>query len=215
MLALARRNPVLTAHAFCTAQYLSGGRVVAGIGLGGPRPTEYELAGVPLDRRGRITDEYIAVMRRLWAEGSIDHASDEYSVRRAAALPAAGDTDPDLDRRPDPGRPTGGPDGSGDGWVPAFLPPEGYAGAWSQVCEHAVAAGREPSEITPAVYAMAAIGRREGEAEAIARPVHAQRLRRPPGSTRLRLPVRDAGPVGGHDRPLRRRRRAARADRCW
>ena len=169
VLAVARRNPVLTAHAFCTAQYLSGGRVVAGIGLGGPRPTEYELAGVPLDRRGRITDEYIAVMRRLWAEGSIDHASDEYSC---AGLQLCPQPEPQIPiwiggQTPASYRRAGR---LGDGWVPAFLPPEGYAGAWSQVCEHAVAAGREPSEITTAVYAMAAIGRREGEAEAILDP---------------------------------------------
>ena len=37
---------------------------------------------------------------------------------------------------------------------------------WTLVSEAAVAAGRDPSEITPAVYVMAAIGRRDGEAEA-------------------------------------------------
>src|SRR6476620_5139686 len=31
IIAIARRNPVLMAHSFCTAQFLSGGRVVAGI----------------------------------------------------------------------------------------------------------------------------------------------------------------------------------------
>ena len=169
VLAVARRNPVLTAHAFSTAQYLSGGRVVAGIGLGGARPAEYELAGVPLGRRGRITDEYLTVMRRLWAEGSIDHASDEYSCDGLQLCPQPetripiwiGGQTPTSYRRA--GR-------LGDGWLPAFHPPEAYVGAWSQVCQQAVAAGREPSEITPAVYVMAAIGRREGEAEAILDP---------------------------------------------
>jgi alkanesulfonate monooxygenase SsuD/methylene tetrahydromethanopterin reductase-like flavin-dependent oxidoreductase (luciferase family) len=169
VLAIARRNPVLTAHAFCTAQYLSGGRVVAGIGLGGARPAEYEMAGVPLSRRGRITDEYIAVMRRLWAEGSIDHASDEYSCAGLQLCPQPetpipiwiGGQTPAAYRRA--GR-------LGDGWLAAFVPPEGYAGVWGQVCDHALAAGREPSEITPAVYVLAAIGRREGEAEALLDP---------------------------------------------
>src|SRR4051794_2122109 len=79
IIAIARRNPVLMAHAFCTAQYLSGGRVVAGIGLGGARPAEYESAGVPMERRGRITDEYIDVMRRLWAGGLVAFDGEEYS----------------------------------------------------------------------------------------------------------------------------------------
>jgi alkanesulfonate monooxygenase SsuD/methylene tetrahydromethanopterin reductase-like flavin-dependent oxidoreductase (luciferase family) len=165
VLTIARRNPVLTAHAFCTAQYLSGGRVVAGIGLGGARPTEYELARVPLERRGRITDEYIQVMRRLWAEGCIDHAGDEYSCGGLQLSPQpekqipiwVGGVTPAAYRRA--GR-------LGDGWLAAFVPPEGYAATWAQVCDHAQAAGRDPSQITPAVYTMAAIGRREGEAEA-------------------------------------------------
>ena len=169
VLAVARRNPVLTAHAFCTAQYLSGGRVVAGIGLGGARPAEYESAGVPLGRRGRITDEYIAVMRRLWSEGSIDHAGDEYSCAGLQLCPQPapeipvwiGGQSPAAYRRA--GR-------LGDGWLAAFLPPEGYAGVWGQVCDHALAAGRDPAGITPAVYTMAAIGRREGEAEALLDP---------------------------------------------
>ena len=169
VLAIARRNPVLLAHAFCTAQLLSGGRVVAGIGLGGDRPTEYELAGVPRDRRGRITDEYIAVMRRLWAEGSIDYEGEEYSCVGLQLSPQpptripiwVGGVTPAAYQRA--GR-------LGDGWLAAFVPPEGYAAVWTQVCGYAVAAGRDPSEITPAVYVMSAIGQRNGEAEALLDP---------------------------------------------
>lgn len=169
VLAVARRNPVLTAHAFCTAQYLSGGRVVAGIGLGGARPAEYTMAGAAMDRRGLVTDEYVDVMRRLWAEGSIDYAGDDFSCaglqlcpRPESRIPVwIGGQTPASYRRA--GR-------LGDGWLPAFLPAQGYGGAWAQVCEHAVASGREPSEITPAVYTVAAIGRRQGEAEALLDP---------------------------------------------
>lgn len=165
VLAIARRNPVLTAHAFSTAQYLSGGRVVAGIGLGGARPAEYESAGVPLTRRGRMTDEYIHVMRRLWSEESVDHAGRDYACTGVQLCPPpetripiwiGGQTPAAYARA---GR-------LGDGWLPAFLPPEGYAGAWTAVCQAAQAAGRDPSAITPAVYTVAAIGRRDGEAEA-------------------------------------------------
>jgi alkanesulfonate monooxygenase SsuD/methylene tetrahydromethanopterin reductase-like flavin-dependent oxidoreductase (luciferase family) len=51
VVAVARRNPVLLAHAFASAQYLSGGRVVAGVGLGGLRPGEYELCGMTVGMR--------------------------------------------------------------------------------------------------------------------------------------------------------------------
>jgi alkanesulfonate monooxygenase SsuD/methylene tetrahydromethanopterin reductase-like flavin-dependent oxidoreductase (luciferase family) len=160
---------VLTAHAFSTAQYLSGGRVIAGIGLGGARPAEYESAGVPLTRRGRITDEYIAVMRRLWAEGAVDYAGAEYSCDGLQLCPQpeqripvwVGGVSPAAYRRA--GR-------LGDGWVPAFTPPEAYAAIWEQVGQHAVDAGRDPADITPAVYCVAAIGRRDGEAEELLDP---------------------------------------------
>jgi alkanesulfonate monooxygenase SsuD/methylene tetrahydromethanopterin reductase-like flavin-dependent oxidoreductase (luciferase family) len=79
VVAVARRNPVLLAHAFASAQYLSGGRVVAGVGLGGLRPGEYELCGMTVGMRARVTDEYIGLMRRLWTEESVDHAGDFYS----------------------------------------------------------------------------------------------------------------------------------------
>jgi len=165
VIAIARRNPVLMAHAFATAQFLSGGRVVAGIGLGGARPTEYESAGVPLVRRGRITDEYIAVMRRLWTEEVVDHAGVDYACTDMQVRPQPqtripiwiGGQSPAAYRRA--GR-------LGDGWLAAFVPPAGYANVWAQVAEAAVAAGRQPSEITPAVYTIAAIGRQQGEAEA-------------------------------------------------
>jgi alkanesulfonate monooxygenase SsuD/methylene tetrahydromethanopterin reductase-like flavin-dependent oxidoreductase (luciferase family) len=165
VLAIARRNPVLTAHAFSTAQFLSRGRVVAGIGLGGARPAEYESAGVALSRRGRITDEYIDVMRRLWTEESIHHSGPEYACDGVQLCPQPenripiwiGGMTPAAHARA--GR-------LGDGWLAAFVPPEGYAATWAAVSEAAAAAGREPSAITPAVYTVAAIGRRAGEAEA-------------------------------------------------
>jgi len=167
--ALARRNPVLTAHAFATAQFLSGGRVIAGIGLGGDRPAEYTLAGAALDRRGRITDEHIDVMRQLWAGGTVDYAGEEYSCAGVQLCPQpetripiwVGGQSPASFARA--GR-------SGDGWLPAFLPPEGYGAAWAHVCESAVAAGRDPGAITRAVYCLAAIGRKDGDAEAVLDP---------------------------------------------
>ena len=87
-------------------------------------------------------------------------------MRRSPALPAARDHDPDLGRWREPGGVPTGRRRLGDGWLAAFVPPEGYAPVWAQVCDHAVAAGRDPARITPAVYTVAAIGRRDGEAEA-------------------------------------------------
>lgn len=59
------RSPFVTAKSLATLDLLSGGRVIAGFGVGSRR-VEAEVAGVAFDDRGKIADEYIAVIRRLW-----------------------------------------------------------------------------------------------------------------------------------------------------
>ena len=63
----ARRNPVLLAHTLTTLDYLSGGRLIFGVGVGEKdlRPQEYAIAGVPMEQRGAITDEYLGLLHRL------------------------------------------------------------------------------------------------------------------------------------------------------
>jgi alkanesulfonate monooxygenase SsuD/methylene tetrahydromethanopterin reductase-like flavin-dependent oxidoreductase (luciferase family) len=57
ILVLARRNPVMLAHRVASLDYLSGGRFILGVGVAERllRPNEFEVAGVPLERRGRNT----------------------------------------------------------------------------------------------------------------------------------------------------------------
>ena len=76
ILVLARRNPVLLAHRLATLDYLSGGRFSLGVGVADPalRPNEYAVAGVPVERRGRITDEYLGLFQRLFTESGVTHA---------------------------------------------------------------------------------------------------------------------------------------------
>jgi probable F420-dependent oxidoreductase len=169
VLAIGRRNPVYTAHALSTAQYLSNGRLVAGIGLGGLNPAEYEVVGVPVERRAPLTDEYIGLLRRLWAEDGVSHRGEGYACEAVDLLP-----------RPDPPIPIwvgGNSPGAyaragrlGDGWLSVFAGPEQFADGWKEVVEHAGAAGRDPSAVTPAAYVFAAIGGREGDAEAVLGP---------------------------------------------
>ncbi|WP_283136822.1 LLM class flavin-dependent oxidoreductase [Rhizohabitans arisaemae] len=169
VLSVARRNPVLTAHALATADFLSGGRLLAGVGLGGLEPAEYAIAGVPMARRSALTDEYIELMRRLWREESVDHEGAAYrcsavglSPRPAAPIPVwVGGNSPAAHARA--GR-------LGDGWLSVFAGPGDFAAGWRRVRDHASAAGRNPEDLTPAAYAFAAIGTRPGEAEAVLDP---------------------------------------------
>jgi probable F420-dependent oxidoreductase len=67
ILILPQRNPLVLAKEVATLDRLSGGRVELGIGVGWLRE-EFDALGVPFERRGARTDEYVDVMRRLWRE---------------------------------------------------------------------------------------------------------------------------------------------------
>jgi probable F420-dependent oxidoreductase len=62
------RNPVVTAKQLATIDVLSGGRLIVGVGVGW-WPEEFQaLAAPPFAERGAVTDEYIRLMKTLWAE---------------------------------------------------------------------------------------------------------------------------------------------------
>lgn len=66
ILILPQRNPLVLAKELATLDHLSGGRVELGIGVGW-MAEEFEALGLPFERRGARTDEYLAAMRALWA----------------------------------------------------------------------------------------------------------------------------------------------------
>lgn len=65
VLVLPQRSVVVTAKQVATLDYMSGGRVLLGVGVGW-MPEEFAALGVPFERRGKRTDEYIEAMRELW-----------------------------------------------------------------------------------------------------------------------------------------------------
>jgi len=67
MLLLPQRNPVYTAKEVATVDWLSGGRVDLGVGVGWLRE-EFDALQVPWERRGARTDEYLQVLRTLWCD---------------------------------------------------------------------------------------------------------------------------------------------------
>ncbi len=81
------RNPLLVAKAVGTAAYLSGNRVTLGIGVGWMQE-EFDLLEQRFERRGRRADEMIAVMRKLWAGGMVEHHGEFYDFDRLQMSPA-------------------------------------------------------------------------------------------------------------------------------
>jgi alkanesulfonate monooxygenase SsuD/methylene tetrahydromethanopterin reductase-like flavin-dependent oxidoreductase (luciferase family) len=145
--------------------------VVAGVGLGGAAaPVEYALCGRTTADRAAVTDEYIGLLRRLWTEDTVHHAGPSYSCDNVQLRPLpevpipiwVGGYTPAAYRRA--GR-------YGDGFVSAMVGPAGFRAAMDQVYAEAVTAGRDPADIFPAAYVFSAIGRRDGEAEALLDPV--------------------------------------------
>jgi probable F420-dependent oxidoreductase len=64
------RNPMVLAKQVATLDHMSGGRIELGIGVGWLKE-EFEALGIPFAKRGARSDEYIAVMRKLWAEDGV------------------------------------------------------------------------------------------------------------------------------------------------
>lgn len=65
VLVLPQRNPLVLAKHVATIDYLTGGRLELGIGVGWLRE-EFDALGVPFERRGARSNEYIEAMRALW-----------------------------------------------------------------------------------------------------------------------------------------------------
>ena len=65
VLVLPQRQLVTTAKQIATLDQMSGGRILLGVGVGW-MPEEFKALGVPFEKRGKRTDEYIEAMRELW-----------------------------------------------------------------------------------------------------------------------------------------------------
>ncbi len=176
---LARRNPVLVAHTLTTLDYLSGGRLIFGVGVNEKflRPQEYATAGVPMEQRGAITDEYLTLIRRLWTESSVIHQGKFFQCSDITVEPKP------VRRGKIPIWIGGRAEGSlrraaanGDGWMPStvtatgLITPSDYRALWSKLREYITAEGRDMASITGAVYLFASIGASYEEARGVLAP---------------------------------------------
>jgi probable F420-dependent oxidoreductase len=80
VLVLPYRDPLLVAKMASTADVLSGGRLVLGIGVGYLKG-EFEALGADYGRRGAVTDEYLTAMRALWGSAGAPTSFDTEFVR--------------------------------------------------------------------------------------------------------------------------------------
>jgi probable F420-dependent oxidoreductase len=72
-------NPVTLARRFATLDVLSGGRVIAGLGIGWSKD-EYDVSGIPYRRRGTRADEYMQLLKRIWTDDVVEFKGQFYNV---------------------------------------------------------------------------------------------------------------------------------------
>lgn len=169
----ARRNPVLIAHMLTTLDYLSGGRLIFGVGVGEKdlRPQEYAIAGMPIEKRGAITDEYLGLLRRLWSESGVTHEGAFFACH-------------DITVEPKPVRQGylpmwigGKAEGSlrraaryGDGWLPTLLTVDTYRTLWSTLGDYLQTEDRNQESMIGGLYIFAAIGQSHEAARSVLAP---------------------------------------------
>jgi len=82
------RNPHEVARASATLAILSDNRFILGIGVGWMKE-EFDIYGVDFRRRGKITDEMIEILHKLWTGEMVEHRSANFSFPRVQLSPTA------------------------------------------------------------------------------------------------------------------------------
>ncbi|MCM6774706.1 TIGR03619 family F420-dependent LLM class oxidoreductase [Nocardia sp. CDC159] len=80
------RPPVLVAKQASSLACLSGNRFSLGVGIS-PWPEDFEIMGVPFDRRGKRMDECIEIVRGLCRGGYFEYHGEFYDVPRIKLTP--------------------------------------------------------------------------------------------------------------------------------
>lgn len=80
MFILPLRHPVDVAEDFATLDHLTGGRAVAGFGMG-YRENEFESFGIPMDDRIGRYEESISLIRRLWSGEQTTFDGDHFRLK--------------------------------------------------------------------------------------------------------------------------------------
>ena len=86
ILVLPQRNPVLVAKQAAALDVLSKGRLILGLGAGWVEK-EFRYLNADFERRGRVMDEEIRLMKTLWKDDAVDFDGEYFQVQDALFLP--------------------------------------------------------------------------------------------------------------------------------
>ncbi|HSF32581.1 MAG TPA: TIGR03619 family F420-dependent LLM class oxidoreductase [Candidatus Tectomicrobia bacterium] len=119
------RNPVLLGRMLVTLDVLSGGRMLLGAGVGWLAEEFAAVDARPFAARGRVTDEWIEIVKRLCQGGNVAFHGEHYQLDPVVSSPGSV-------QRPHPPILIGGTSHAalrraarlGDGWLSTGLRPE-------------------------------------------------------------------------------------------
>ncbi|HVW57270.1 MAG TPA: TIGR03619 family F420-dependent LLM class oxidoreductase [Rhizobiaceae bacterium] len=146
ILVLPLRNPVSLAKQLSSMDQLSEGRLVMGMASGWYK-REFDAMGIPFDKRGKLMDENLEIMRRLWTEPSVTGDYMNHRISKAVMYPKpyqkeipiliGGYVDRVLKRAAT----------VGDGWLTYFYRPEDFKKSWKKIRDFASEAGKDPDTL--------------------------------------------------------------------
>ncbi|HZW58536.1 MAG TPA: LLM class flavin-dependent oxidoreductase [Nitrososphaerales archaeon] len=150
VLVLPLRNLVVIAKELANLDVLSEGRLILGVAPGAPKITEPEFAavGVPYNERGKITDEYINAIRRIWSDDLPSFSGKYVAFKQVEIFPKPVQRPPKIligggERGISP-RALKRVVELGDGWIPAYLTPDEISEGRMKISEEARRTGRDP-----------------------------------------------------------------------
>jgi probable F420-dependent oxidoreductase len=195
----ALRNPVVLAHGIATLDQISHGRFILGVGIASDVPNiraEFVACGVPFEKRvGRML-EGLRLCRELWSGKPVTW-NGRWVMENVTLGPA-------------PHRPGGPPIWIGgmvraslervgrlyDGWFPNSPDPEVWRKQWGEIRDIAREAGRDPEQLTGAVYLTLTIDEDKARAEQRINGFFENYYGRPAAEMRARQ-ASYAGPASG------------------
>jgi len=158
ILVLPLRNAVALAKQLSSMDQLSQGRMLMGMASGWYK-REFDAMGIPFDQRGKIMDENLDLIRRLWSEPSVTGQYERYNPSKAVMYPKpaqeripiliGGYVDRVLQRAAT----------AGDGWLTYFYTPEGFTKSWTKIRNFAKEAGKDPDKLMNASQLPIMIGK--------------------------------------------------------
>jgi len=139
------RQPVWLAKSLATIDQLAPGRLIAGFGVGGEHPAEWEAAGTEVRQRGRRLDEFLEVLPDLLNGRPVDHRGPDLSVHTPPLRPPVSKLPPIV---------IGGRSEAairraarfGDAWLTVWMSPDTIRAAQLRLTAHAEAAGNSTPE---------------------------------------------------------------------